>query len=494
MNKKIASLGSIMIIVLMLGTFLAPMGNIAHASSNQSNKAGVEVEILLNITKRAISFSEKVGINVTQAKVHYNKALKLYRQGNYTGAIAELKIAMKSLAEQFKMRHTSMKKANATAVIKAQLIKIEVFVNNSKVLSHAEKKMILSKICSALSNVSKGNITVARKILSSIRNELKGACLNASYIAKQRVKIVIRNEIKKFAQKINQIVKSKLGNITSEYKVSNLSVMPIIRIIMKELYENKTNTSIPRLFHMLIAIKILKCVVETNNISSVVNQSYRIRFIWPFIMKVNMANESLLRIKSLATNNKTKEAISLMEASLNLTKYSIKEYILGNDKIALKLVNESLQDASKADKILSNESLRGVGVLIGIDKAIINFDKALYSLINNTIIVGKEVYVLGFVLWNLTNNSYLVIGHIIPYKNQSARMRTRGMHPMFFMWQLIIVNTTKNTTIKGSINVGSLIKMKGVVTGKEGIAYEINASFIEVLPGNATMFLRVKSS
>ncbi|MDP8003890.1 MAG: hypothetical protein RAK17_06885, partial [Caldisphaera sp.] len=309
---------------------------------------------------------KKYGVNVTQAENYYSIALNLYNEGNYTGAISYLHMAMKNLANQMRTKPSVINVSQLQAEgIKMQLLRIEEFVNTDAVINSTYKDMIISQIKMALNNITQGNVSNAAKILTQIKEELMQISVNISNVAKEKVAKFIKNRFENDANKINKLFQDEFGNASSVYGNAQLTVTPVMELVENQLSKNATNLSIDEYSHLLIALNNLEGIVMTQRLSFVVNQTGRMNFIWPMLIKINVINASLQQASEIVQNNTTlSKAVNLMESSLNLTKYSIKEYTLGFDNVALSLINESIQEDKEAQNILSNTQLMMVNRLI----------------------------------------------------------------------------------------------------------------------------------
>ena len=473
--KGFIKIASLLLSLMVIGAIVFPFVN-AQPSTNSNNQNQNSTLILLNITERAINFAKNNGINVSLAEKYYQLALSSYNEGNYTQAQIDLHLAMKVLAKEMESKSaTPIPQAEG---IKTQLKLIEKFVNGSNLFNQTYKEMILSQINQSLIYLNQGNVSQAAKTLSEIKKELMQASVKISEVAKQRVAQLIKNKIKNEINNMNQMFKAEMGNVTSEFNY-NINVTPILSLVEKEIESNSTNISVATYANILIALNNLDNFVSGQKISFVFNLSGRNKELWGILINLEVINRSLNMVSSKTTNQNINNAISLMEESINETKFSIKEWYIGNDTGALKLINESVENDLLAQQYLSNTTGMA-NMLIPISNRILNIDYFVLKLINNTMIIGKSVEIEGFVIWNLSSNSYLIVGHIISIGNH-----TRFMPVTEHMWQLMIINVSKSTQINGTIYPNEIVKINGIISGKYNAIYEVNATQITVL-GNST--------
>ncbi len=460
-------IASIPLILGILIGLIVPFTNVTAQTNNQNQTSTL---ILINITNKAINFAKSNGINVTLAEKYYQQALNYYKQGNYTQAQIYLHLAMKELAREMESKPTTpVPKAEG---IKTQLLLIERYVNSSKVFNSTFKEMILNQVNESLTYLNQGNVSEAARMLSLIKKELMQVSISISNIAKQRVSHNIIKRIHHDVDQLNNLFKTQLGNATSEFNY-NFNVTPILNLVEKSL-ENNTNVSVETYAHLIIALNNLENFIANQKISFVFNFTGRSKELWPILFQLNQINDTLNAISLTTSNTNITEAITLMKESINETWYSIKEWYVGNDTIALNLINESIQNDMLAQSYLTNGMYaRG---LIGISNRIYHLDMMVYNLINSSIIIGKKVEIIGFVIWNISSNSYLIVGHIISLGNYKGFMPVEE-----HMWQLMIVNITSSTQINGTIYPNALIKVNGIIAGKYYSIYEVNASQINVL-------------
>ncbi|MGC8573249.1 MAG: hypothetical protein C0171_00145 [Caldisphaera sp.] len=466
---KIASL---LLTLMVIGAIIFPFVNAQPSSNNGNAENQNSTLILLNITSKAINFAKNNGINVTLAQKYYQLALSSYNEGNYTQAQIYLHLAMKVLAKQMESKKETVTPVLQAEGIKVQLKLIENFVSKSKLFNETYKNMILSQINQSLLYLNEGNVSQAAKTLSEIKQELMQASVKISDVAKQRVSHFIKNKIKNEINNMNKMFESEMGNVTSEFSY-NVNVTPVLSLVEKEI--NSTNISVNTYAHILIALNNLENFIANQKISFVFNLSGRNKELWGILINLEAINRSLNMVSARTNNQNINNAISLMEESINETKFSIKEWYIGNDTGALKLINESIQNDIQAQQYLSNTSGMA-NMLIPISNRIYKLDYMVLKLINNTIIIGKSVEIEGFVIWNLSSNSYLIVGHIISIGNNMMFMPVTE-----HMWQLMIINVSKSTQINGTIYPNEVVKINGIITGKYYAIYEVNATQITVL-------------
>ncbi|AFZ70952.1 hypothetical protein Calag_1235 [Caldisphaera lagunensis DSM 15908] len=471
MRKYWIKVTSFVLALLVLAGVILPFANAQSSSQSNQNQSNVNsTSILINITEKAINFAKSKGINTSLAESYYQQALSYYKQGNYTGAQIYLHLAMKVLAKEMESKPTTPI-PNAIG-IKMQLILIEKYVNSSKIFNNTFKEMIINQVNDSLNYLNQGNVPKAAQMLALIKKELMQVSISISNIAKQRVSHSIIKKVHHDVNQLNNIFMTELGNATSEFNY-NLNETPILTLVERSL-ENNTNISVETYAHLLIALNNLENIMANKNISFVFNFTGRSKELWPLLFQLNRINDTLNAISLATSNTNISKAVSLMKESINETWYSIKEWYVGNDTIALNLINESIQNDMMAQSYLTNDMM-GNG-LLGISNRIYHLDLMVYNVINSSIIIGKKVEIIGFVIWNISSNSYLIVGHIISLGNY------RGFMPVEeHMWQLMIVNTTNSTQINGTIYPNSLVKINGIISGKYYSIYIVNASQIIVL-------------